>query len=69
VDAEQGHKCRLRAITIRKEMLDAQLTKEEFKKRYWLGFYDPAFGALTVKLMRSGELKQPDAALQPPRQK
>jgi multimeric flavodoxin WrbA len=43
------------AITIHKEMPGVQLTKEEFKKRYWQRFYDPAFGALTAEIDRIAE--------------
>src|SRR3954470_9524186 len=44
------------AISIRKEMPDVQLTKEEFKKRYWQRFYDPAFGNLTAEIDRIAEV-------------
>jgi hypothetical protein len=44
------------AITVHKEMPDVALTKEEFKKRYWQRFYDPAFGALTAEIDRIAEV-------------
>jgi len=44
------------AITIHKEMPDVQLTKEEFKKRYWQRFNDPAFGNLTAEIDRVAEV-------------
>jgi multimeric flavodoxin WrbA len=44
------------AITVRKEMPDVTLTKEEFKKRYWQRFYDPAFAALTQEIDRIAEV-------------
>jgi multimeric flavodoxin WrbA len=44
------------AITVRKEMPDVTLTKEEFKKRYWQRFYDPAFAAMTQEIDRIAEV-------------
>jgi multimeric flavodoxin WrbA len=44
------------AITIHKEMPSVQLTKEEFKKRYWQRFYDPAFGKLTAEIDRIADV-------------
>jgi multimeric flavodoxin WrbA len=44
------------AITIHKEMPDAQLSKEEFTKRYWQRFYDPAFAGLTAEIDRIAEV-------------
>jgi multimeric flavodoxin WrbA len=44
------------AITVHREMPDVSLTKEEFKKRYWQRFYDPAFGALTSEIDRLAEV-------------
>jgi multimeric flavodoxin WrbA len=44
------------AITVHKEMPDVQLSKEEFKNRYWQRFYDPAFGKLTAEIDRLAEV-------------
>jgi hypothetical protein len=44
------------AITVHKEMPNVQLTKEEFKRRYWQRFYDPAFGTLTAEIDRLAEV-------------
>jgi multimeric flavodoxin WrbA len=44
------------AITVHKEMPNVRLTKEEFKRRYWQRFYDPAFGTLTAEINRLAEV-------------
>ena len=44
------------AITVHKEMPDVSLTKEEFKKRYWQRFSDPAFGTLASEIDRLADV-------------
>ena len=66
-------------INVRTGMPGVRLPKEQFAQRVRERFYDPAFAPLSaeiaralvqaVKQSRAGELRQPDAGLQPSRPK
>ena len=43
-------------ITIRKEMPNPQLGKDEFKRRYRARFYDPAFAPMQAEIGRLAEI-------------
>src|SRR5437764_753155 len=43
-------------VTIRREMPDAALSKDEFKRRYRARFYDPAFDAMRAEIDRLADI-------------